>query len=258
MIKSGTNRSSVLRLHLADSNAKLCGLCHTKHAPNEPHKFKAIKGQKSPTQLLAEQESQAALKAVIETAEPSEKEKELPPGYKENRTIGLGRAPGIDLHSIYNAHKPRAIRPKKMKKVQKPVSEFEKAISEFKETIAPPILNEPSAIELPRPLTVSTVKPLPPLIYQSINGIDLSLQDAGAEIDNNQLVCTERELPDSVEDEIKDGFFELKQKFRDQGPSSIYISHIVLHQKHPIFSKIEINIVKRFLTESSVVYLNKD
>jgi len=60
-----------------------------------------------------------------------------------------------------------------------------------------------------------------------------------------------------VEDEIKDGFFELKQKFREQGQSSIYISHIVLHQKHPIFKKQNIETVKRLLGESSIVYLNK-
>ena len=44
-----------------------------------------------------------------------------------------------------------------------------------------------------------------------------------------QLVCTERELSTSIEDEIKAGFFELKQKFAESGPSSIYISHIILH-----------------------------
>lgn len=71
-------------------------------------------------------------------------------------------------------------------------------------------------------------------------------------------MCTERLLPPSIEDDIKDGFFELKQKFRDQGPSSIYISHIVLHQKHPIFMKCEMETVKKLLTESSIVYLNKD
>ena len=65
-------------------------------------------------------------------------------------------------------------------------------------------------------------------------------------------------MPSNIEEEIKDGFFELNQKFRDQGPSSIYISHIVLHSKHPIFMKCEIETVKKLLTESSIVYLNKD
>ena len=36
-----------------------------------------------------------------------------------------------------------------------------------------------------------------------------------SEVDTSQLVCTERLLPPSIEDDIKDGFFELKQKFRD-------------------------------------------
>lgn len=62
----------------------------------------------------------------------------------------------------------------------------------------------------------------------------------------------------NIEEEIKDGFFELKQKFRNEGPSSIYISHIVLHQKHPIFKKCDIETLKKFLQESSIVYLNKD
>lgn len=43
------------------------------------------------------------------------------------------------------------------------------------------------------------------------------------------LVAQEKELPANIEDEIKNGFFELKQKFADSGPSSIYISHIILH-----------------------------
>jgi len=73
-----------------------------------------------------------------------------------------------------------------------------------------------------------------------------------------QLVCTERELSNNIEDDIKSGFFELKQKFSEAGPSSIYISHITLHQKHPIFMKCEIDTLKRLLIESSVVYLMKD
>jgi hypothetical protein len=44
-----------------------------------------------------------------------------------------------------------------------------------------------------------------------------------------QLVCTQRELDINIEDEIKSGFFELKQKFSEHGPSSIYISHVILH-----------------------------
>ena len=73
-----------------------------------------------------------------------------------------------------------------------------------------------------------------------------------------QLVCTERELSLNIEDEIKAGFFEIKQKFSESGPSSIYISHIILHQRHPIFRKCQIETLKSLLVESSVVYLQKD
>lgn len=71
-------------------------------------------------------------------------------------------------------------------------------------------------------------------------------------------MCREKELDPSIEDEIKDGFFELKQKFKDQGESSIYVSHVVLHAKHPIFCKLEIDTLKSMLTESSIIYLAKD
>ena len=73
-----------------------------------------------------------------------------------------------------------------------------------------------------------------------------------------KLICNERELSANIEDEIKNGFFELKQKFAEQGPSSIYISHIILHQKHPVFMKLEIETLKKMLVVSSVVYLQKD
>ena len=78
--------------------------------------------------------------------------------------------------------------------------------------------------------------------------------------DEPELVCREKELDPSVEDDIKDGFFELKQKFKDQGngESSIYVSHVVLHAKHPIFCKLEIDTLKNLLTESSIIYLAKD
>jgi len=50
----------------------------------------------------------------------------------------------------------------------------------------------------------------------------------------------------------------LKQKFKEAGESSIYVSHVVLHAKHPIFSKLDLDTLKQLLTESSVIYLNKD
>ena len=71
-----------------------------------------------------------------------------------------------------------------------------------------------------------------------------------------QLLCTEKQLPENIEEEIKDGFFELKQKFKEVGPSSIYISHVVLHEKHPLLKKIEVETLKTLLLESSVIYLS--
>lgn len=64
-----------------------------------------------------------------------------------------------------------------------------------------------------------------------------------------ELVCREKELDPNVEDEIKDGFFELRQKFKGQGEgeSSIYVSHVVLHAKHPIFAKLDLDTLKGIL-----------
>ena len=70
------------------------------------------------------------------------------------------------------------------------------------------------------------------------------------------MICTEKQLPENIEEEIKDGFFELKQKFKDVGPSSIYISHVTLHEKHPLLRKVEIETLKTLLLESSVIYLS--
>jgi hypothetical protein len=74
------------------------------------------------------------------------------------------------------------------------------------------------------------------------------------------LVCREKELDPQIEDEIKDGFFELRQKFKGQGEgeSSIYVSHVVLHAKHPIFAKLDLDTLKSILSESSIIYLNKE
>jgi hypothetical protein len=71
-----------------------------------------------------------------------------------------------------------------------------------------------------------------------------------------ELVCQERVLPATIEEEIKDGFFELKQKFKDAGPSSIYISHVVLHEKHPLLRKVKIETLKLLLQDSTVIYLS--
>lgn len=97
--------------------------------------------------------------------------------------------------------------------------------------------------------------------YKSRQSNPLSINTSGGPNSSNvtpKLVCNERELAANIEDEIKKGFFELKQKFHDSGPSSIYISHIILHEKHPFFKKLEIDTLKHLLAESSIVYLNKD
>ena len=50
-----------------------------------------------------------------------------------------------------------------------------------------------------------------PLVYQSINGLGTFSDDENDEDQRqNQLLCTQRELAPQVEEEIKDGFFELK------------------------------------------------
>jgi hypothetical protein len=62
-----------------------------------------------------------------------------------------------------------------------------------------------------------------------------------------ELVCRDVVLPITIEEEIKDGFFELKQKFKSEGPTSIYISHVVMHEKHPILKKVNIETLKLLL-----------
>jgi len=102
-----------------------------------------------------------------------------------------------------------------------------------------------------------------PLAYRSINKFNSTARsntsrviEAPAHPNDPELLCTEKVLPQNIEEEIKDGFFELKQKFKEAGPSSIYISHVVLHEKHPILKKIEVETLKKLLLESSVIYLS--
>jgi len=51
-----------------------------------------------------------------------------------------------------------------------------------------------------------------PLIYQSINNLDGIVSEGNEDFENQEghLLCTERELPSTIEEEIKDGFYELK------------------------------------------------
>ncbi len=64
-------------------------------------------------------------------------------------------------------------------------------------------------------------------------------------------------LPNDLEREIKEGFFELRQKFKSQGASTIYISHVVLHERHPVFSKLELDTLKTLLMHSNVISLTE-
>jgi lipoprotein-anchoring transpeptidase ErfK/SrfK len=61
-------------------------------------------------------------------------------------------------------------------------------------------------------------------------------------------------LPTTLQAEIQDGFFELKQKYRDV-TNAVYISHHTLHEKHPVFSKLKLVTLKKLLKESTIVNL---
>ncbi len=54
--------------------------------------------------------------------------------------------------------------------------------------------------------------------------------------------------------EIKDGFFELKQKFKESGPRSIYISHAVLYEKHPLLRKLKIGFKASTFRQHSYIF----
>ena len=102
-----------------------------------------------------------------------------------------------------------------------------------------------------------------PMAYKSINQFQRTTHSSSSRVMEHgrhpkdpELICQEKQLPDNIEEEIKDGFFELKQKFKDVGPSSIYISHVTLHEKHPLLRKIEVETLKTLLLESSVIYLS--
>ena len=81
----------------------------------------------------------------------------------------------------------------------------------------------------------------------------------------------EKQLKPEVEKEIKEGFFEIKKKY-DEGNSNgnndsgspgkddevqVYVSHLCLHNFHPIFCKFDLETVKIILHYSSIVYLQK-
>ena len=79
----------------------------------------------------------------------------------------------------------------------------------------------------------------------------------------------EKQLKPEVEKEIKEGFFEIKKKYEDSFDNSVegdkkaleesqvYVSHLCLHNFHPIFCKFDLETIKILLHYSSIVYLNK-
>lgn len=92
---------------------------------------------------------------------------------------------------------------------------------------------------------------------------------------NLELVYTERSLNPLIEQEIKEGFFEITKQFEQSNEEvqvethlfnssegkddsrQVYVSHLCLHNFHPIFSKMHLETVKLILSFSSIVYLNK-
>lgn len=89
-----------------------------------------------------------------------------------------------------------------------------------------------------------------------------------------ELYYQEKQLRPGVEKEIKEGFFEIRKKFGGaQGSSApgsttsnieeegetvqVYVSHLCLHNYHPIFCKFNIDVVKTILNHSQIIYLKK-
>lgn len=65
-----------------------------------------------------------------------------------------------------------------------------------------------------------------------------------------------------MEREIKEGFFEIRKKFgEDPGAQDsevqVYVSHLCLHNYHPIFCKFNLDVVKTILNLSQIIYLKK-
>ena len=84
------------------------------------------------------------------------------------------------------------------------------------------------------------------------------------------MYYSRKELRPEIEEEIKGGFFEIKKKFTESEDEDgkaklgapiddvqVYVSHLCLHNFHPIFCKFNLETVKIILHYSSIVYLNK-
>ena len=77
-----------------------------------------------------------------------------------------------------------------------------------------------------------------------------------------ELYYMEKQLKPGVEREIKEGFFEIRKKFGGQVPIEgeevqVYVSHLCLHNYHPIFCKFNLDVVKTILNFSQIIYLKK-
>lgn len=70
-----------------------------------------------------------------------------------------------------------------------------------------------------------------------------------------ELYYMEKQLKPGVEREIKEGFFEIRKKFGDSDGAQdqqvqVYVSHLCLHNYHPIFCKFNLDVVKTILNFS--------
>lgn len=80
-----------------------------------------------------------------------------------------------------------------------------------------------------------------------------------------ELYYMEKQLKPGVEQEIKEGFFEIRKKFGEGQASGsggddevqVYVSHLCLHNYHPIFCKFNLDVVKTILNFSQIIYLKK-
>ena len=76
-----------------------------------------------------------------------------------------------------------------------------------------------------------------------------------------ELYYMEKQLKPGVEREIKEGFFEIRKKFGEgetaEQQVQVYVSHLCLHNYHPIFCKFNLDVVKTILNFSQIIYLKK-
>jgi len=84
-----------------------------------------------------------------------------------------------------------------------------------------------------------------------------SLQsDSKLQFLDSGLIHRQLLLPETLEDEIKAGFFEFRRRFSTNEPSQFFISHALLHQKHPFFRKLSIETVKYLISQHIIKNLD--